>query len=149
MKTGKWLPASLCWIAGAGTIVLLAALAGCDGEDETPPSIVGEWTLVSEAATGCRDPLDNYSENIPCTATDCTRVTFTADGRLTITLIQAGVTETESGTYTITGDRLTMCFPAPVGCDDPVTIKVERTRLTLTYVSATDGCTETQVLSRP
>jgi len=141
------------WVRMACVGVLaffIAGMAGCDGGDDEPaPTIVGTWTMVSEAASGCFDPLDNYSETYPCTATDCTTVTFAADGKFSIRDVSDGQVFTENGTYTITGDRLTICFPpAQGGCDDPLTLQVTRTTLTLTYRSADDGCTETTVLTR-
>jgi hypothetical protein len=54
----------------------------------------------------------------------------------------SGIIDTQTGTYTIAGDKLTICLTA---CSIPVTYVVSGTTLTLTWADASNGCKGTRV----
>jgi len=100
-----------------GLLSFSTIFISCGGDDD----IEGVWIVESFTTTECNDPSDNGSETgysmVPCTETsedDCDSfiVTFAATtytSVLTSTFNENVFTDTGSGTYTIEGDRLTLC----------------------------------------
>ena len=80
----------------------------CGGDDEGPDTIfiVGTWNGIEFAITECFDP--NNDETINCDDS-CIDATFTSDGAYTITNIEGTLNKTETGTYIISGNILTIC----------------------------------------
>lgn len=102
--------------------VLTIQLADFDGCDRTQtfraqqspyveiPLEGTEWISASFVATGCDDPLDNESDTeLVCTSMDCERLTM-QNGAFTLNAINNGSPENMTGTYTRSGNTLSVTF---------------------------------------
>lgn len=110
------------------TVVLLASCSS-DDDNDTPPSIVGSWTLVELIAQnpidfnndGTADP--NIMKEIPCYKGNAS---FTADSKFLLTLSTVKAEEVNgvmvyscdgnivsSGTYLLSGNQLTTTTDGP------------------------------------
>jgi hypothetical protein len=114
--------------------VLLALLYSCNGDDNKPAHpIVGTWKLVSESAAGCDDPLDNFEDTYTCTSSECITITFKRNGKFVVKEIDDGDVDTETCTYSISGNEITICYgDDPLDCEGPFSFTVDGTMLTLT-----------------
>lgn len=72
-----------------GIILLTTA---CDKEEDNSPTnaLAGTWVISSGAATGCNDPNDNDTVTFTCDEKNCTRFTFTEDGKVISSGIKNG-----------------------------------------------------------
>lgn len=122
--------------------ILAIAFSGCsdDDDDESPNlSLTGTlWTEVSFSSTNCTDPDDNETETVSCTATDCFTIVFNANGTFLATDIEDGDVEVDEGTYSISGNTVTVNIG---GGQIPSTFSITLDRLTFTTQNPFDGCT--------
>lgn len=127
-------------------LVSTAMLVSCsDDEKKINHPIVGTWTLFSESATDCTDSEYDYEDTYTCTPEECLTVTFKSNGKFVIKYTEDGDTETEEGTYTISGTEITMCYPdTPPDCET-VSFVIDGSILTTTSVDELSGCTYTVV----
>ncbi|MCK6618627.1 MAG: lipocalin family protein [Cyclobacteriaceae bacterium] len=130
-----------------GALFFGAMLVSCnDDEKKINHPIVGTWTLLSESASDCTDPLNEYEDTYTCTPDECVTVTFKSNGKFVITYLEDGDEETEQGTYTISGTEITLCYPdVPPDCET-ISFVIDGLTLTTTGVDEFDGCTYTSVL---
>lgn len=124
-----------------------AILVSCnDDEKKINHPIVGTWTLLSESASDCTDPLNDYEDTYTCTPDECVTVTFKSNGKFVVNYTEDGDTETEQGTYTISENEITLCYPdTPPDCET-ISFVIDGSTLTTTGVDEFDGCTYTVVL---
>lgn len=128
--------------------LILAVVFGtfaCGDDDENTLSIVGTYTLSQESVSGCNDPADNVVENKSCTATECETLTIAPDGTYTFVEVEAGITTTETGTYSISGNQMNINSPTST---DIATFTLSGSTLTIVFPAEGDGCTETDVFTR-
>jgi hypothetical protein len=130
-------------------ILCAVAIVSCnDDEKKISHPIVGTWTLLSESASDCTDPLDEYEDLYDCTPDDCITVTFKSNGKFVIKYIEDGDTDTEQGTYTLSGNEITLCYPdIPPDCET-MSFVIDGSTLTTTGVDEFVGCTYTVVLGK-
>ena len=102
------------------------------------------WVVTKFAATGCTDPNSNGTETITCDASNCSTVVFSG-GTFTNTEIDSGVTTTETNTYTVSGNSITVTDP---GGTDTFTYVIVLNTLTLTGSGGDPGCTDTITLEK-
>jgi hypothetical protein len=111
------------WVA-----LFAVAASSCKDDDNGNVNINGTWVLVSEVYANCSDPDDNFSDTDDngCDDDDCLTFQF-ANGTYTIVEYDAGVPDTNTGTYTLKGSKMTV--------DGSLSITVKRSgdTLTLTY----------------
>ena len=85
-----------------------AVIACGDSTGVEPDDIAGTWTATSLTATN----PENSSEFFDLIAMGGSlTITFRTDGTYTATEVIGGVTETDSGTYTVSGTTLTVVSP--------------------------------------
>lgn len=137
-----------------GFLAFSTLFISCGGDDD----IEGTWAVQSVSSTDCADPLDNFSESgyslTPCTETSadgCASfiLTFAATTYTTSTIatFNGGVfSEDGSGTYTIDGDRLTLCEDG-TDCDGG-TFSLDGNTMTLVSDPDEDGCVTTLVATK-
>jgi len=135
---------------------LLSALlfTSCGGDGD---SVTGTWIAVSTESTSCDDPDDNQDSadfsSEPCTANSpdgCIYASYTFTETTLTTAISFSIfgvldSETDSGTYTIDGDQITVCLD---GECDPATFSIDGDTLTIVATDPDDGCVSTLVLNR-
>ncbi len=129
----------------AVVILLMLSVMACKKDDADVPDLVGVWTITSVTSTGCNDASDNGTITMSCTSTNCLKVELKADGSYVGTTIEDGDTEIESGTYSISGDKLTIIGG---GTNDEYTFSLSGDLLTIVLVEQTSGCTGTTTLAR-
>jgi hypothetical protein len=125
----------------------LFILSSCDKDedkDKDADSIIGTWTLISSTLSECDDPDNEGLETFSCTNTDCQKVTFMADGTYEDDLVESGVIQVTTGTYTLIGNQITLCEDVD-DCDD-YGYTVSRGTLTLTTRDA--GCDQVIILEK-
>jgi|GEM_PF-3780653 len=133
-----------------GLLLLTLFFSACDNEpSDTPESdgseLIGIWTVTSAIAANCDDPDENGSFAAVCTTIDCLKVEFKADGTFVSTDLEDGVTTNNNGTYTVSGDQLTITE----GMDVQVaTFAIDNGTLTLQGNEVETGCDVTTTLSR-
>ncbi|QSE98172.1 hypothetical protein [Fulvivirga lutea] len=100
---------TLYYFLNATLLVSLLAFTGCSDDDDDGGSTPLEGTLWTETGSveTCEDPADNDTDVLTCTATECYTIRL-ANGTITFTDIEGGVTETSTGTYTINGNIITV-----------------------------------------
>lgn len=92
------------------TVIGLLAFS-CSKEEEDPtPDIVGRWKAIDITRENCDDPVHNQVFEYNC-PDYCDIIEFKEDGTLidTYTDSNNGGTEVSEGTYSISGDILTIC----------------------------------------
>lgn len=106
MKQSRFLIYLFC------TLFIVAFISSSCGDDEpgeeTTNDLIGVWSLNSVTYSNCSDPSDNGTEDNSCTATDCIKWEFRTGGVLIATDLFDGDTDTETGSYTISGSNLTV-----------------------------------------
>lgn len=103
------------------------------------------WIVKSFASAGCDDSNNNGTETITCDASNCSKATF-VNGTLTITDIEAGVTTSDTETYTVSGNTITIT--ASDGSTDVYTFTIVLNTLTLVGDGEDPGCTDTITLEK-
>jgi hypothetical protein len=127
----------------AVAVWLVLWLSACEKDvDPDTPFIVNTWKLDSQVWKNCKSPSSLLTESGMCTDSTCFKYIFAADGSFIYELKINGVFDTKVGTYSISGDQLTICI---TGCSIPVTFAISGNILTLTYNDSTTGCDVTRV----
>jgi hypothetical protein len=129
-------------------VMVVILLSSCNGDDSKPTHpIVGTWKLVSDSAAGCDDPLDNYEDTYTCTSSECITITFKRNGKFIVKEIDDGDVDTETGTYSISGNEITICYDDdPMDCEGPMIFSIDGATLTLTSEVDFDNCVFTIIL---
>ena len=123
--------------------LLFFSISCSDDDDLTTPLEGTVWVNKSETISGCDNPSMNGTDLSQCTATNC-HTLFLANGILTTTDINNGVTTTESGTYTISGNIITTNNSGSIL---EITYTIVSTTLTLVF-NFDIGCTVTIILEK-
>lgn len=124
-------------------IILLVFMAGaiyvsCTKDTRSNP-LLGTWMLTSEELIECRDTSDIYQADIPCSDSVCFRITFVQDGKMKVNVTMEGVTNSWSETYTIKGNKISIC--GPDGCKNQGTFMIRDTQLILAdSLISENGC---------
>lgn len=105
MKTLRFLSCQKNIIAISMTILVVLSCK----EEETPNPLLGTWVGARVTQSDCDDPIDNWSQNVPCDNTDCVKITFLSHGVLSYEQTLSGTKEVFDGTYTISGKNVTIC----------------------------------------
>ena len=117
-----------------------------DGDNnDTLEKLIGNWLSTRVEDSNCIDPNDNSV--IPdgmCGAVPCLDLTINANGTYSVTINFDAVPEVENGTYTISGNTLTIC-EVPNDCD-VFTFTVTNT--TFTIMGDDDGCDQTIIFTK-
>lgn len=129
---------------------MLAALAtfvftSCGDDDEdTGLSLEGTvWVETSYASTNCDDPADNESGTSSCTSNECYTILLSG-GVFTNTEIEGGVTETTTGSYTITGNTIKVSITIDgITATVDITFSISGNTLTITFDDPFDNCKNT------
>lgn len=124
-------------------LFLVLLFASCEKQVEPDvPSIVNTWKLDSQVWKNCKSAASLLDQSGLCTDSTCFKYIFAADGSFTYEIKISGITDTKVGTYTVSGNQLTICS---TGCSIPVTFGVSGITLTLTYNDSTTGCDVTRI----
>lgn len=94
-------------------------------------SLVGTWVLTKMTATSSEGTLTFTPEQISVT------VTIKSDHTYQATIIQQGITTTETGTWSISGNTVT--FTDSDGESTAVTFTIEGNELTITFTETDNG----------
>jgi hypothetical protein len=131
-------------------IITLLTSSCKDDNDSSPSSpIVGTWFLESVTLSGCDDDEDNGEYEIGCTNTTCSKVTVTKSGGFTSTTILGGVTETDNGTYEITGDKIEICTDGGTDCSiSDFQLSDGNKKLTMKEIDEESGCMATAIYKK-
>jgi hypothetical protein len=86
-------------------ILLISTFIFSCKDDETISPIVGTWIIVSAKFTECADG-SNSAITYWCEPENCSKQTYTADGKLIFEDLVKGVTTLLEGTYTISGNTI-------------------------------------------
>jgi hypothetical protein len=128
------------------TILLLAS---CSSKESDPaPSIVGTWVQTSQEGSGCTNPADNWKAKCPA-GEFCDTYTFILEGnKFTMSnLAFDPVNPLITGTYTISGDKLTLLYD-DTDYSFECNFVLTSTTLTLTYKISSSACTITLTFLR-
>lgn len=131
-------------------LLLTLFFSACDNEPSDTPAddgseLVGVWTVASAVSANCDDPDENGSFVAICTTTDCLKVEFKSDGTFVSTDLEDGVTTNNNGTYTASGNQLTLTE----GMDVQVaTFEVDNGTLTLQGNETETGCDVSTTLTK-
>ncbi len=133
------------------SLLLLALfISACDNESSETPEhdgseLIGIWTVTSAVAANCDDPDENGSFATVCTTIDCLKVEFKADGTFVSTDLEDGVTTNNNGTYTVSGDQLTITEGTDV---QVATFGINNGTLTLQGNEIETGCDVSTTLAK-
>lgn len=120
--------------------ILFLITIGCSKDEETPPSIVGEWVWFSSTYENCSTP-DETDPN-GCADAECDTYIFTAEG----IVINDYYGDLSSGTYAINGNKLTLTFGST---DFTVLMELSSNKLTITTEEPDAlGCDVKTILNR-
>ncbi|WP_170827446.1 lipocalin family protein [Roseivirga sp. 4D4] len=133
-----------------GLLLLVLFISACDNEPSGTPEddaseLVGIWTVTFASAANCDDPDENLSFAPVCTSTDCLKVEFKADGTFVSTDLEDGVTTINNGTYTVSGNQMTITEDMDV---QVATFEIESGTLTLQGNEAETGCDVSTTLTK-
>lgn len=118
-------------------LFFLTLILSCSKDDPKPAgSIIGSWKFASESLTGCTDPTDNGTDY--CTS-DCP-ILIIADGTWTFT-DPVNSSNSGAGTYTLSGNSITITVSAGTGYSGTFTYTVSGTSLTFSDSNYGMGCT--------
>lgn len=109
--------------------LIIIFFEGCNKDDPAPVSLIGTWILISEVASDCIDPADNFTDS--CSGAYCEEWIFsetsisvgiysssyTKSGNKLLVTVSPGVIN--EGIYSISGSTLTLTYqdsPADGGC---------------------------------
>jgi len=134
--------------------ILFIACKKDDEDSGSSANIVGTWDIVSTVASNCTDSTQNGTTDFSlfaCTDTNadnCLEISFEFkdDGTLdnTTVLVIDGMesSDTATGTYTVTGDEVEICFPV---C---ITGTVSGGQMTFTGNDPDSGCDTDTILEK-
>jgi hypothetical protein len=129
--------------------IFLISYIACNDDDDsgisTAPLEGTVWVTTSFVATNCNDPGDNEPQtSVSCTSTDCETLIM-QNGNFAVTTVSGGQTEIMTGTYTISGNVLsvTMVFDSQSVSFD-ITYMIVGNVLTFDFTDP-DGCDIVQV----
>ena len=88
-------------------LALVILLINCSKSSTPATPVVGKWTITSTVTAGCTNTSSNGTK--PCTS-NCSITTFASNNTYTIVDGTSGAT-IATGTYSISGTRLTMTKP--------------------------------------
>ena len=129
-------------------LTILLIITSCDNnevEDPTETTLENTvWVFKTDTYTNCTDPQSNGTYDLTCTSTDCTTIQL-VNGTLTYTEIENGITESETMSYSISGDQITINAPDGTMI---FTYSISDTTLTLVGDGGDPGCTETLVCEK-
>lgn len=151
MKTSKTLVTTKLKFFQVLIVALLCiGITACDNEGESSPqddpsALVGVWNVAAAVTANCTDASENGSFALICTATDCLSVEFKSDGTFVGTELEDGVTFTENGTYSVSGDQLTI---TQGGMAEVATFSIDGNTLTLSGNEPETGCDVTTSLTK-
>ena len=131
------------------SIILLTA--SCNDDKESSPSnpIVGTWVLETITMSGCDDDDENGSYSLGCTATTCSKVTTTKDGKFSTSTTLGGVTVNDNGTYSVTGNSLAICVDNGTDCSTTeFLLSSNNNNLTMKETDDETGCLTIAVYKR-
>ena len=103
-----------------GMCLALTFTTGCgddddDDNDDDESPVVGVWNGTLFDRSGCDDPEDDGAVTLePGEAV----FTFGADGNYTFVFVEESGTDTEIGTYTVSGNTISICENGGTDCDD-------------------------------
>ena len=122
---------------------------GCSSDDDSGTSstpLEGTlWTETAYSRSGCTDATDNESGISTCTATEC-YTTQLSGGTITFKNKENGVETTDTGTYVIAGNTITVT----AGTDVIVaTYVISGKTLTITIPDDGSGCTVVNTYTAP
>ena len=122
----------------------------CDNDSEPSPEVnastlEGVWIVTSAVAENCNDASENGTFASVCTPTDCLSVEFRADGTFVSTELDDGVTTTDEGTYSVSGNQLTL---TEGGMSEVAAFTIDGNTLTLSGNEASTGCDFTTSLTK-
>ncbi len=129
-------------------------------KDKPEDLIIGDWNIASLKSSNCNNSTDNasYTFTNGCTTitesglslTLCMKASFLKNGSYTIetktTFFGQTETDTETGTYTISGNILKTC-PTSGSCNEE-TFTITESTLSFSSTDATDGCKTETVLTK-
>ena len=121
------------------TGMLFLACGDDDGPEDPTSDLVGVWTVNSVSFT-CPDPSLNDEEIYPCNAQECTTLEFTSNGEYIVRETFDGDEGIERGTYTISGNTVTIRVDTEV---DILTWSISGNTVTLNVADNEDGCEAT------
>lgn len=134
-------------IGAVASVVLMTLMLNCSKSSTPAISIAGKWTVVSWTVTGCKDPANNFSMAFACPGTLtnwCYIYTFNSNGTCSIERT-ATSTETDTGTYSIIGNRVAIAF---TGSNEGWIFALAGNKLTFTLTEPTSGCLHTLTLTK-
>ncbi len=90
-------------------ILTVLALACGNKDDEVKNELVGSWVGTSFQRTNCADSGNNGEGTLECNSTTCERYIFSDSSTYVVERTDMGATLAESGTLSISGDKMTLC----------------------------------------
>ena len=136
--------------------MLFICLISCKEDDATKTNqsvLPGNWTLTEVLLTRCDLTEDNDTISYPCTSTSCVTYSFLVDSlsveTYVIATLDGDITTNQSGDYSISDDRLSLCIDneGEIICDN-YRIVLGDDLLTLVGENSESGCTETLTLEK-
>lgn len=131
--------------------IAVMVISSCDDDKDSSPSnpIVGTWVMESLTLSDCDDEEDNGIYDVNCTATTCSKVKTTKDGKFTSTITIQGITETDHGTYEIVGDEIEICGDGGTDCDTSgFELTDNNKKLHLIAIDEESGCVTSAVYKK-
>ena len=128
------------------SVVLMTSMFNCSKSGNSI-SIAGRWTVNSWTVTGCRDSANNFSMPFECPGSPtkwCYIYTFNTNGTCVVGRT-ATSTETDTGTYSVTGNFVSIVF---TGSSDLWNFVLVNNTLTFSMSDPTNGCLHTFVLTK-
>lgn len=136
-------------IAVIFSVVVLTS--SCNDDKESSPSnpIVGTWVLETITMSGCDDDDENGNFSLGCTATTCSKVTTTKDGKFSSSTTLGGITVNDNGTYAVSGNSLEICVDNGTDCSTTqFQLSNSNNNLTMKETDEETGCLTTAVYKR-
>jgi hypothetical protein len=122
---------------------IVMVTSSCNDDKDSSPSnpIVGTWVMESVTLSGCDDDEDNGEYELGCTNTTCSKVTVSKNGGFTSTTTFGGQTETDNGTYEITGNKIEICTDGGTDCSiSDFQLSDGDKKLTMKEIDEDSGC---------
>ena len=134
------------WIA----LLAISVFTFSSCSDDNPDTIEGLWNFTNIQSSNCTDSYDNGEIDLSggcidlilaeiCSAT----IDFRSDGTFEVsvetTTLGIPTTDSDTGTYTVSGNNLTMCDSSGNNCDTGTFI-LSGSQLTGNYTDPNSGC---------